>query len=216
MKETAGTLYIKIDRNTCVTNPQVRLSDIAKLECENQEILQKIKNIRIYHFAAPNKEETTHTTVSVSILKVIEMIHKIEPRLLVMNEGEKDFVIEYQSKQKKESVLDRIKTITLCIIIFFGSAFSIMSFNNDVDISGLFERFYFQVMGVEASGINVLSVCYSVGLALGITIFFNHIGSKKITHDPTPLQIEMRKYENDIDMTFIENASRKGHNVDVE
>ena len=45
--------------------------------------------------------------------------------------------------------------------------------------------------------------------------FFNHVGRKKITPDPTPLQVEMRKYENDIDTTFIENSSRGGSNIDV-
>ena len=44
----------------------------------------------------------------------------------------------------------------------------------------------------------------------------NHFGNKKITHDPTPLQVEMRKYECDIDTAFIENASRKEHNIDVD
>ena len=49
----------------------------------------------------------------------------------------------------------------------------------------------------------------------GIILFFNHVGRKKITPDPTPIQIEMRKYEKDVDTTFIENAGRGGHSIDV-
>lgn len=45
---------------------------------------------------------------------------------------------------------------------------------------------------------------------------FNHVGHKKITHDPTPIQIEMRKYETDLDTAFINNAERRGHSVDVD
>lgn len=56
---------------------------------------------------------------------------------------------------------------------------------------------------------------YCLGLAVGILVFFNHIGKKKITSDPTPIQVEMRKYEQDVDMAFIENAGRKGHEHDV-
>jgi stage V sporulation protein AA len=41
------------------------------------------------------------------------------------------------------------------------------------------------------------------------------VGRKKITPDPTPIQIEMRKYEKDVDTTFIENAGRGGHSIDV-
>ena len=58
-------------------------------------------------------------------------------------------------------------------------------------------------------------VCYCIGLGLGIILFFNHVGRKKITPDPTPIQIEMRKYEKDVDTTFIENAGRGGHSIDV-
>ena len=60
-----------------------------------------------------------------------------------------------------------------------------------------------------------LETLYCLGLAVGILVFFNHIGKKKITSDPTPIQVEMRKYEQDVDMAFIENAGRKGHEHDV-
>ena len=62
---------------------------------------------------------------------------------------------------------------------------------------------------------NELEVCYCIGLGLGIILFFNHVGRKKITPDPTPIQIEMRKYEKDVDTIFIENAGRGGHSIDV-
>lgn len=214
MKEC--TLYLKIDRSSCVTMERVLLSDVAKIECERQDILRKVKNIVIYNFAIPQKDGSRHTAISMSVLKVIELIHEVCPGCLIINEGETDFVIEYQKQEQKNSLLDKIKTVVLCIIVFFGSAFSIMAFNNDVSVVEIFGQFYGQVMGREPSGPGVLEACYCIGLAVGITVFFNHVGPKKITHDPTPLQVEMRKYENDLDMTFIENASRKEHNIDVD
>ena len=209
------TLYLKIDRNSLVMQEKVLLSDVAKVECERQDVLRKVKNIVIYNFAA-QKDGKRHTAIAMSILKVIQLIHEICPGCLIVNEGETDFVIEYQEKQQKNSWLDKIKTVFLCIVIFFGSAFSVMAFNNDVSLVELFGQFYEQVMGRPQPGPGILEVGYSVGLAIGITVFFNHIGSKKITRDPTPLQVEMRKYENDLDMTFIENADRKEHNIDVD
>jgi len=209
-----GTLYIKIDRNTCVQDAKVLLSDIAKIECERQDILRQVKNIVVYRFDAGEKH--FHSSVSVSILKVIELIHAVSPGSLVVNEGETDFVIEYQKSKQQNKWLDIGKTVIISIIVFFGSAFSINAFNNDVSIIKIFNQFYYQVMGMMPEGISELEVCYCIGLAVGIIVFFNHVGAKKITKDPTPLQIEMRKYENDLDMTFIENASRKEHNVDVD
>ena len=70
-------------------------------------------------------------------------------------------------------------------------------------------------MGIRSTGVTQLEISYCIGLGIGILIFFNHVGRKKITHDPTPIQVEMRKYETDLDTTFIDNAGRKGHNIDV-
>ena len=210
------TLYIKIDRNTCVKEAKVLLSDIAKIECERQDILRKVKNIVVHNFEYPLQDGSHHTTISMSILKVIKQIHEISPGSLIVNEGETDFIIEYQKQHQNNEWLDKIKIVFLCVVIFFGSAFSIIAFNNDVSILKIFEQFYYQVMGRGPNGISELEISYCIGLAVGIIVFFNHIGPKKITHDATPLQVEMRKYENDLDMTFIENASRKEHNIDVD
>lgn len=150
-----------------------------------------------------------------SVLKIIEQIHEDYPSLTISNEGESDFIIEYIPDPEKPKVMNAVKTVLLCIIIFFGSAFTIMAFNNDISVTDVFDKLYGQVMGIKADGVNELEVCYCIGLGLGIILFFNHVGRKKITPDPTPIQIEMRKYEKDVDTTFIENAGRGGHSIDV-
>ncbi len=150
-----------------------------------------------------------------SVLKIIEQIHEDYPSLTISNEGESDFIIEYIPNPEKPKVVNAIKTVLLCIIIFFGSAFTIMAFNNDISVTDVFDKLYGQVTGTKADGVNELEVCYCIGLGLGIILFFNHVGRKKITPDPTPIQIEMRKYEKDVDTTFIENAGRGGHSIDV-
>lgn len=210
-------LYLKIDKNTIVTDRHVTLGDIAKMECSNQAIVRQLKQKRIYSFqdAMDTKRQKNEMQVF-SVLKVIELIHEEYPGVDVTNEGESDFIIEYVPNPHKPKWLNAVKTVALCVIIFFGSAFTIMAFNNDISITDVFSKFYLQIMGTSSNGVTELEICYSIGLAIGITVFFNHIGHKKITPDPTPIQVEMRKYENDIDTAFIENAERKGHSVDVK
>ena len=70
-------------------------------------------------------------------------------------------------------------------------------------------------MNQEPDGLNILEVSYSVGLAAGIIIFFNHIGGRRITKDPTPIEVAMKGYEKDVDMTLIEMAGREGKEIDV-
>ena len=63
--------------------------------------------------------------------------------------------------------------------LFLVSAFTIMAFNNDVGVSEVFAKFYMQVMGKESSGFTELEVFYSIGIAFGILVFFNHVGRKR-------------------------------------
>lgn len=214
MSRTA-TLHLKIGRNTVVWDRQVRLSDIADMECTDEAVLRQLKQKKVYIFREDAGSRKNQLVV-VSVLKIMEQIHKDYPELEISNEGETDFIIEYVPFPEKPEWVNIIKTVVLCILIFFGAAFTIMAFNNDVGVGDVFAKFYRQVTGVESDSVTELEICYSIGLSLGILIFFNHVGRKKITHDPTPIQIEMRKYESDLDTAFIENAERKGHNINVD
>lgn len=216
MGASSETLYLKIDKNTIVTDRHVKLSDIAKLECADPAIVRQLKQKKIYTFQeAMDKKKQKNVMEVFSVLKIIELIHEEYPNVDVSNEGESDFIVEYIPNPKKPKYLNALKTVVLCVVIFFGAAFTIMAFNNDISVTEIFTKFYQQVMGTESSGVTELEICYSIGLSVGIVIFFNHVGKKKITPDPTPIQVEMRKYEEDIDKAFIENAERKGHSVDV-
>ena len=210
------TLHLKIDKNIVVTDRHVTLKDIAKMECTDTAALRQLKQKKIYSFTEKDKQKKKNTLEVFSVLKIIELIHEDYPNLTVSNEGEADFIVEYVKSLKKPVWISRLKTVILCVLIFFGAAFTIMAFNNDVGVSDVFSKFYMQVTGMESGGVTELEICYSIGLAVGIIVFFNHVGHKKITHDPTPIQIEMRKYENDLDTAFIDNAERKGHSIDVD
>ena len=94
-----------------------------------------------------------------------------------------------------------LKSALIGIVIFFGSGFSIMAFHNDIGIVDLFAQIYEQVIGSAPENIGGLEIGYSIGLALGILIFFNHISLKKRENDPTPLQVEMYKYNQDVSDT---------------
>ena len=70
-------------------------------------------------------------------------------------------------------------------------------------------------MGAPKEGFSVLELSYSIGIIIGILVFFNHFGKKKSSVDPTPIEVEMRLYENDIQTTVIAEYSRKGQELDV-
>lgn len=208
------TLYLKADRNTLAKDRNVKLSDVASLLCTDSAITRQLKQMKIYSFSdgkdAPKEQEQVF-----SVLKLIEQINQEYPNVEVSNIGEADFVVAYKKNGEPPKWLETIKVTLLSIVVFFGGAFTIMAFNNDISISDLFAKLYMQVMGTESDGVTALEIWYSIGLAIGVLLFFNHFGRKKISNDPTPVQVEMRKYEKDVDDTFIEMEQRGGQSIDV-
>ncbi len=151
-----------------------------------------------------------------SVMKVIEKIHEIYPKLEIQNLGESDFIIEYESPEYAKGRFNTLKVIVLCILIFFGSAFSIMVFNNDVGVDDVFAQTYQLFTGTESSGYTVMEFGYSIGIAVGILVFYNHFGGKRITKDPTPIEVQMRQYEDDVNTTLVEGCNRKETSIDVD
>lgn len=203
-------LYLKVERNIKVVDKSVIISDVAKMECTDSSLLNRVKEIRIL-----NLDEKQGNKYVVSVLKIIELIHKIYPKLEINNIGEADFVIEYIGK-KKNRILEFIKIGIICLILFVGAAFTIMTFNNDVAIEKLFAQFYRLIMNEESSGFTMLEVSYSIGLGVGILVFYNHILGKRISTDPTPIQVEMRLYEEDVNTALIKNYTREDKRIDVD
>lgn len=202
------TVYIKANGNCIVYNKKVTLSDVLKIECTNLGILRGIKQLDLFHF--------THEHAQVfSILKVIERIHEEYPSVEIVNCGENDFIVEYQISTVKHPVIEKVKLILISVIVFFGSAFTIMTFHIDIGIQKSFERFYIQLMGTQKPAVTELEISYSIGLAVGIIVFFNHFSKKKLSKDPTPMEMEMKKYNQDLIMTKIADSDEKGHTIDV-
>ncbi len=90
-----------------------------------------------------------------------------------------------------------------------------MTFNNDVGVNEVFQEIYRLVTGEASDGYTILECSYSIGLTVGILVFYNHFGGKKITTDPTPVEVEMRLYEDDINTTLIEGVNRKDKHIEV-
>ena len=202
------TVYVKASGNCIVYDKNITLGDVLKIECTNVGMLRSIKQMQLYQF---NHEHA----VVFSILKVIEIIHRDYPNMEVVNCGESDFIVEYQKSTVKSTVLEKIKLILVATVVFFGSAFTIITFHVDIGIQKTFGRFYEQLMGSEKPAITELEISYSIGLAVGIIVFFNHFSKKKLTADPTPIEVEMKKYNQDLINTKVAESDEKGHTIDV-
>lgn len=199
------TVYLKCDRSVEVQSEDVFLKDVASVRCMDSAVSAKMRALKIHHF---QKEESKRCVISA--LKIVELMEEICPNITVQLVGEADVLVEWISVNKHKGWQQWLKAVLVSLVSFFGTAFTIMAYHNDVGVNEVFTEVYRMVMNREPGGVNVLEVSYSIGLALGIIIFFNHIGGRRITKDPTPIEVALRNYEEDVDKTLIATAGREG------
>lgn len=203
-------LYLKIEQCIQVPNISVTIGDVAKLECADSSVVNRLKTEKLLD-ANSNPNER----MVVSVMLVIRKIHQIYPELEVQNVGESDFIISLKPK-KPSRVLELIKVFLVCIVTFFGAVFAMMTFNEDVSALDSFRKVYTWVMGVPPEGSTILELCYSLGVSVGIIVFFNHFGKKRLTQEPSPVEVEMSGYDQQVYTTLIQHEGRKGLEKDVD
>lgn len=187
-----------------VISEQVQLQDIAQLSSNNPAVLNRCKVLQVIRI--PKGKYGRYTG---SAVELVDLIQKKEDKVEVVHMGEPEFIITYENLGGKSRWMSWCKVLFVCLVTFFGTMFSIMTFNTDVDIPSLFQNIYMQFTGEASDGFTILEISYSLGIGIGVVFFFNHFGKWKITNDPTPMEVEMRIYENQVDDTILEMENRK-------
>lgn len=199
-------LHLQLEQNIQVSHPHIYLQDIARLSCSNPKILNKLRVMPVL-----NLDKNKPGRYVMSAMDLVTLIQKQEPELEINTIGEPKFIITYTNRKNPSKIWEWCKVFFVGLASFFGAAFSIMTFNNDVDLGNLFSKIYSQVTGSPSSGFTILEIAYSAGVGLGVLFFFNHFGHMKLTSDPTPMQVQMRAYEDDVNTTILESP-RQGEN----
>ena len=201
----SGVVYIKLPQNAQVVNRKILLQDVAEIYTADAEMGKKIGDIILYTVGGDKNQKLIF-----SVMKVIHLIQKEFPGIEVENIGESDFVVEYKMPLMPKKAMEYTKLVLLSLIVFIGAAFTIMTFNTDVSVGEVFDNLYYLVTGVKKEGGSILEVAYSIGILAGILGFYNHFKGQKLHDDPTPIHIEMRNYEEEMNKAIIKDADREG------
>ena len=204
----SGVVYIKLPQNAQVVNRKILLQDVAEIYTADAEMGKKIGDIILYTVGGDKNQKLIF-----SVMKVIHLIQKEFPGIEVENIGESDFVVEYKMPLTPKKAMEYTKLVLLSLIVFIGAAFTIMTFNTDVSVGEVFDNLYYLVTGVKKEGGSILEVAYSIGILAGILGFYNHFKGQKLHDDPTPIHIEMRNYEEEMNKAIIKDADREGKTI---
>ncbi len=204
-------LYLRLEKDVEMQQDDVFVKDLGKLTCANPQVLAKAKAVKVFRF-----QENGPKRRVVGVLKVVELLSAACPGVSIESVGEMDTLVERVDVKQKKGSMEWVKILFVTAISFFGTAFTIMAFHNDIGINQVFEKITRMVTGKGTDGFTILELMYSVGLSLGIILFFNHIGGRRITKDPTPIEVEMRVYEREVNDALIETSDREGKSLDVQ
>lgn len=202
-------VYLKVKRYAQIKKDKVLLQDLAEVRCLEKTVEERVKGLPVYDFAKKGGE-ACRNRVAISSLKLVKEIEDIYGTIDVIVTGEPDVLVERIRGKEPAGGALIWKILLVCMVTFFGTAFTIMAYHNDIGIVNLFREVYRIFMGSYPDGINVLEIGYSFGLAVGILVFYNHVGKRKLTKDPTPMEVAMYAYEQSVDQALLELADRQG------
>ena len=201
-------VYLKFEEKIQTDQEKIYVSDVAEIVCRNDQKKEQIRNIAIHSFGIPDRDVVT-------ALYIVNEIEKQVRDVVVVPLGTENIILERIKNKQPSHLFEIVKVVFVSMVCFFGTGFTIMAFHNDIGIRGVFEQISSLITGTEGLGVMILEISYAFGLTAGILLFFNHIGKRRITKDPTPIEVSMRNYEDDVNKTLSETWDREGKIIEA-
>ncbi len=201
-------VYLKFEEKIQTDQEKIYVSDVAEIVCRNDQKKEQIRNIAIHSFGIPDRDVVT-------ALYIVNEIEKQVRDVVVVPLGTENIILERIKNKQPSHLFEIVKVVFVSMVCFFGTGFTIMAFHNDIGIRGVFEQISSLITGTEGLGVMILEISYAFGLTAGILLFFNHIGKRRITKDPTPIEVSMRNYEDDVNKTLSETWDREGKTMEA-
>ena len=143
----------------------------------------------------------------VDLMHVISAVHKFVPDAAVHGIGAGQMLVEVQITKRPVSIL---LVAFVWLVLFIGSALAIMNFHTDVSMQEVHERVYELVTGRKTAHPLILQIPYSIGVGAGMILFFNHLFRKRFNDEPSPLELEMFLYQQNLDEYVLTHETSGG------
>ena len=200
------TVYIRLRHRVFIQpNDKIFLKDIAQIIAEDA-LHNQIGNRVLYQADAKDRN-----IIIIDVMHVVEEIKKMDSMIDVEIIGPSQTIIEVVYKKRK---ISPILFLIIWFLLFFGSMLTIMNFHEDVSMQDAHQRLYKIITGKSVDKPLMFQIPYSFGLGLGMILFFNHVFKKRLNEEPSPLEVEMFNYQQDLDRYVVmhenkESMSRK-------
>ncbi|MBB6455304.1 stage V sporulation protein AA [Salirhabdus euzebyi] len=188
-------IYIRLKNKINIPKDEkILLKDIAYLSAN-----ENWKNLLEKSFIYQVKKEDKNIVVF-DIFTVIEKLKDQHPNLEFQPVGPNQTIAVLSEFTKKPNFL---VVSFIWLLLFIGAAMAIMNFHYDVSMQEVQQRLHYMLTGQENKYPFWLQIPYSIGLGLGMILFFNHVFKKRINEEPSPLEVEMHNYQQNLDQYVI-------------
>ncbi|WP_085523486.1 stage V sporulation protein AA [Tuberibacillus sp. Marseille-P3662] len=195
------SIYVRMRQKIMVNvNEVVTIGTLANIVAP-EHIKKRLVSMNIYHITPADNKFTV-----VDVMDIITNIYKQFPEADIQTVGPTQTILEVKPKKRKSRPL---LFLLIWLILFIGSGLTIMNFHEDVAMGEVHQKLYSLITGEHKGKPLILQIPYSLGLGIGMILFFNHIFKKKFNEEPSPLEVEMFNYQQDLDQYVIVHEYQK-------
>lgn len=197
----APIVYLRLrSRVRMIQGQDLHLGDVAHL-LTNPEWEKDLLELVLKH---PKHQDGN--LILIDMLQIIAKIRDHIPGVVVESLGKPHVLVELVEKPRKPS---KILFVLVWVLLFFGSALTIMNFHADVSMMEVQVRIVEMITGQKDEHPYLFQIAYSIGIGFGMIVFFNHLFKKKWNEEPTPLEVEMYLYQENVDQYVVAEEYEK-------
>jgi stage V sporulation protein AA len=199
--DQAPAVYLRLRKKVRVHRDQaVTLGMIAQIWTE-PEREREIRSLEIYR---PRPDDGN--LFMIDMLRIIGKLKQAFPGIKVELYGEPQTLVVLEPSERR---VKWFVVVFVWLLLFFGSGLAIMNFHADVSMMKVHRRIVEIVSGKTIRHPYWMQIPYSIGIGIGMILFFNHIFKKKLNEEPSPLEVEMYLYEENVNQYSIAEEYRK-------
>lgn len=202
VKQMATTVFIK-PRHRVQVKPGavVTLGEVAQMTGGDGGLIRRLKAIPLYRIQPSDKN-----IVIIDMMHIVRAVLDADPSLDVQMVGPSQTIVEVVYEKRRFSMAS---FLLVWLLLFVGSAMAIMNFHEDVSMQQAHRHLYQMMTGQSVDKPLLLQIPYSLGLGIGMILFFNHWFRKRINEEPSPLEVEMFNYQQAIDQYVILHENKE-------
>ncbi|MBP1949509.1 stage V sporulation protein AA [Virgibacillus litoralis] len=192
-------VYLRMKKNVELTFlKELTLKDIAYISASSP-LKRTLEKTTLYRITKKDRN-----IVIIDSFLVIDHLRDLHENLEFQLVGPTYTIVRIK-KHKKPPNLVIVSIVWL--LLFIGTGMTIMNFHYDVSMQEVQQKLHFLLTGEKSKYPLWIQIPYSFGLGIGMLLFFNHWFTKRFNEEPSPLEVEIFNYQQNLDqyVSYYEN-----------